>query len=78
MTERTYKFEINGTAAQGQTWNHSGSIEDVWHDLSAVVEAAMVETFQKLTRGEAVYGHPGVGCSGPYEITKLTLERELQ
>lgn len=75
---KIYQFEINGTAAQGQTWQHSGRVEDTENDLIGVVEAAMIETFLQLTSGKAVFGRPGVGCIGPYEITKLTLERELQ
>jgi hypothetical protein len=67
-----WSYRINGTAAQGQTWETSGTVE---FDLPMVCTIAMRESFLKLTKGEAVFGHPGVGCQGPYRVTKLTIER---
>jgi hypothetical protein len=31
-------------------------------------------SFWKLLHGEAVYGKPGVGCDGPYEVRRLLIE----
>ena len=33
----------------------------------------MRSSFMKLTRGQAVFGNPGIGCSGPYHVTKFTI-----
>jgi len=30
-----------------------------------------------LTAGNAVYGKPGEGCSGPYDIRLFVLERQF-
>lgn len=74
---RKYLYTIEGTAAEGQTWTVSG-------DLSAprpgqfpeMCKRAMVESFRQLTAGKAVFGFPGVGCHGPYSITKLVIVAE--
>jgi hypothetical protein len=35
---------------------------------------ALQIAFWKLTHGEAVYGKPGVGCDGPYEMRRMVIE----
>jgi hypothetical protein len=70
----TYRYTINGTAAGGQTWETTGEIEALPGNLPDVLQLAMAESFMKLTRGEAVFGHPGVGCSGPYAVARFLVE----
>jgi hypothetical protein len=72
----TYKYLVSGTAADGQTWTVTGVIENMLEgDFALVPDAAMRTAFEKLTRGRAIYGRPGVGCEGPYTFTRLTIER---
>jgi len=70
---KTYNFEFEGKAARGQTWKASGQIDDDANNLMAVFDTAMRLTFQQLTSGKAVFGKPGVGCAGPYDITRITI-----
>lgn len=72
---RTFHFEINGTAAKGQTWKAAGYIVDPSNDLTSVFNEAMRTSFEQLTEGKAVYGRPGVGCSGPYDVKKIVIEQ---
>jgi hypothetical protein len=72
-----YKYELYGTAAGTQTWKTEGTIET--EGAGAFIDApyrAIEQSFVKLTRGEAIFGYPGVGCSGPYIITRMMIERE--
>jgi len=43
-------------------------------NFHAVPALAMKQAFQQLTDGKAVFGNPGVGCVGPYHITRMLLE----
>jgi hypothetical protein len=70
----TYTYRINGTAAGGQTWETSGSIEALPGQFPAVCNQALSESFDKLTQGNAVFGFPGLGCQGPYVLTRLLIE----
>jgi hypothetical protein len=70
--EKHYRFHLKGTAAEGVPWESSG---EVFCELHQVLNAAMVKTFQDLTNGKALYGHPGVGCKGPYEIQEIKVEK---
>lgn len=74
MTVR-YAYTLSGTAAEEQTWKTEGVVELESAPLSEAVTIATRETFQKLTQGKAVFGKPGIGCSGPYTIRKLLVER---
>lgn len=73
MADKTYTFIVEGTAADGQTYKTEVELDcelmDVW-------DFGMRLSFDKLTQGKAVYGKPGVGCRGPYEIDKITIERK--
>ena len=70
----TYEYQIEGSGAGGQTWSTAGSIEVTGRgDFMNAVTEAMRGSFVLLTDGKAIYGHPGVGCSGPYSITKLII-----
>jgi hypothetical protein len=73
-----YRYEITGTATDAQTWTTTGEVEtetDKAGDFPGVPHAALGKSFLQLTRGEAVYGHPGLGCNGPYGITRMMIER---
>ena len=70
---KTYRFEIEGLAAGDKTWKTTGRIECEFADA---FHAAMKSTFQQLTNGKAVYGKPGLGCSGPYDILSVVIEKE--
>lgn len=70
-----YTYTVTGTAARGQTWETSGETSDF--PPGAFTEAfhdAMRQSFEQLTSGRAVFGFPGLGCSGPYALKKLVIE----
>ena len=75
MTIR-YKYEIHGSAAHGQTWGVTGVVETQEQgDFMLTPNLAMRDAFGQLTQGKAVYGHPGVGCVGPYRVTRMVIEK---
>jgi hypothetical protein len=77
---RSFSYTVSGTARavdQRQTWTVEGTItlppDAVFSELiDPIIRAA----FLSLTHGKAVYGKPGIGCHGPYLITKLALEED--
>jgi hypothetical protein len=72
-----YRWTVSGTAADGQTWETSGTVESVQPgNFPDVCGVALQQSFMDLTRGRAVFGQPGVGCRGPYKITRLLVEIE--
>jgi hypothetical protein len=72
-----YSWQVCGTASQGQTWEATGTAEtEKLGDFMMVPDRAMRDAFTQLTQGKAVYGKPGVGCSGPYRVTRLLIEEE--
>jgi hypothetical protein len=75
MTEAiTYRYAINGSAAQGQTWATSGEVSVLGAgSFMVAVERAMRDSFMDLTQGRAIFGEPGKGCVGPYRVTKLEI-----
>ena len=76
MTQpQRYSFVITGSATESQTWTTSGEVTVTSYDFLDVPNEAMLQTFQQLTRGKAVYGKPGVGCRGPYTINSMTITR---
>lgn len=40
------------------------------------LDDAMRASFDQLTNGEAVYGQPGLGCEGPYTVTRMLIEEK--
>ncbi len=71
----TYAYTIAGTAAEHQTFTVHGTVEAVNQGMFVdATMAAVRDAFHQLTQGKAEYGLPGKGCSGPYSITKLTME----
>jgi hypothetical protein len=69
-----YTYEVSGTAAGGQTWKVTGEVEGRPGDFPKVPDAALRNAFDSLTEGKAVFGQPGVGCNGPYVLTRLLIE----
>ncbi len=67
-----YQFTIIGTAANGQTWRTTGKVSC---EFNACFDTAMRASFEQLTGGKAVFGKPGVGCSGPYDITSILIQQ---
>lgn len=73
--KKTYNYTVSGSASNAQTWEISGSVHCDFMQLNARV---MTDTFQKLTDGKAVYGMPGIGCEGPYDIHRILIEQIRQ
>jgi hypothetical protein len=73
----TYSYCVQGTAGNGQTWCVDGKVQ-VQGDgyFPSVLERAQAEAFEALTHGKAIYGYPGLGCSGPYKIVGMIVSRE--
>lgn len=69
---KTYHYTIEGTAVAGQTWTTTGIVVCQFHESFML---ACTQSFEQLTQGRAVYGQPGVGCHGPYDILKVTIEQ---
>lgn len=72
MSEKPYKWTISGTARGGQTWSATGTIECEFAD---VFDLATREAFLQTTQGKAVFGKPGVGCQGPYDVLRVAIEQ---
>jgi len=73
---RTYRYQIDGTAAQGQSWKTVGYMTDRANDLANCFDLMMRDSFIQLTHGRAVYGKPGLACNGPYEILSILIQLE--
>jgi hypothetical protein len=72
---RSYRYTIEGSGAHGQTFRTEGDVTSDFHDAFHV---SMVDTFEKLTKGKAIFGKPGVGCQGPYDIHRVVIEQVRQ
>ena len=70
-----YKYEVAGTSADNQTWTVSGTVEsERAGEFLELVSWIMFNAFSQVTNGQAVYGHPGVRCKGPYQFTKFLIQ----
>lgn len=75
MATETYRYEIEGTGADAHTWKVEGEIANVTPGgFMDCFTKAMLAAFSQLTAGKAIYGKPGVGCRGPYKITRCVLQ----
>ena len=74
MTPMIYQYTLEGTGANGQTWSTTGTIENDPSEFGFILRQIMPDSFQQLTAGKAQYGQPGVGCKGPYSITRLEVK----
>jgi hypothetical protein len=70
MTPKNYCYTIEGTDHSGNTWSTTGSVTGEFMDC---LSNAFRDSFMQLTRGKAIYGNPGVGCRGPYKVTRYLL-----
>lgn len=67
MANKAYDYTIYVKDASDKIWTVSGSVDCEFIDVSREATRA---AFQKMTQGDAVYGHPGEGsCKGPYTMT---------
>ncbi len=73
----TFDYTMSGESAGGQTWETTGAIELRQGDFSLAFDHAMRDTFEQLTSGRAVFGKPGLGCSGPYKVKKFSVEERI-
>lgn len=72
-----YRYTVEGSAADGQTWMVSAPIATrTAGEFATLPDTVMRASFQALTEGKAVYGKPGQGCRGPYKITKFLIEAQ--
>ncbi len=74
MSKSVYYYAIEGADATGNTWVTTGAVEGEFMDC---LTSAFRDSFQQLTRGKAIYGKPGVGCRGPYTVTRYLLTSTL-
>lgn len=72
---KAYKYTVEGSGGDGQTWKAEGALICEFHDT---LQEAMRQAFEKLTSGRAVYGRPGIGCRGPYDIHRFLIEQVKQ
>ena len=70
-----YTWNVWGTGSNQQSWKTSGVIALAPSAFPSIFEVVMAETFKQLTHGKAVYGQPGVGCVGPYDIDGISIEQ---
>lgn len=71
----TFRYKVAGDAAEGQTWKVEGSVTASKNaHTTRIVNQIMHEVFFELTKGNAVFGHPGQGCCGPYKLTSFHME----
>lgn len=74
-----YRYTVEGLAADEQTWSVSAPIATkTAGDFALLPAVVMRASFQALTEGKAIFGKPGLGCHGPYTITKFLIERDSQ
>ena len=69
-----YGYEISGGASGDQTWTAKGAVCVARPgQFGQVPTLALANAFHALTTGRAVYGKPGVGCAGPYIVSRMTI-----
>lgn len=72
---KLFDYVISGSAGDGQTWTTEGQIECAY---DRAWDFANRDSFIKLTRGLAIFGKPGVGCQGPYDIHRVLIQQVRQ
>lgn len=70
MSLKTYNYIVSGRAAEDQSWTTTGTVRCEFHTLFNNV---MQSSFRQMTGGKAIYGKPGIGCRGPYDIRKVEI-----
>ena len=70
-----FTWKVRGTASNGE-WETTGYATVRPGDFPKIFDVVMAETFMQLTRGVAIFGHPGEGnCIGPYDIRHVTIDQ---
>jgi hypothetical protein len=73
-----YDCVIEGYGADGQTWAITETLKtDEIGQFMSLPPVLMRRAFHKLTNGTAIFGQPGVGCKGPYTVTRMLIEQVL-
>ena len=67
-----WHYQVLGFTADGVSWQTDGTVES---DAANVWQRVMIQTFNALTHGKAIYGKPGVACKGPYDIRSVRVEQ---
>ena len=71
----TYSYIVEGLTAGGNKWSTIGAhTATAQGEFANVPMIALRESFAQLTQGKAVFGNPGLGCQGPYRITRMLIE----
>jgi hypothetical protein len=68
---KLYRYKIEGSNRDGQTFKTEGNILCKFEEAHI---SALRSGFKNLTCGRAIFGKPGVGCSGPYDIHSILIE----
>lgn len=71
-----WKFVFEGTDAAGNEWRTECDVTAERGDLEGAFINARHRSFRDLTGGNAIFGKPGVGCRGPYRISRVTMEQQ--
>jgi hypothetical protein len=73
--KKRYSYQVHGRGAEDQTWFTRGVLTaEAEGNFPEMPGLALRESFAQLTNGKAVFGQPGVGCKGPYRVTKMVIE----
>jgi hypothetical protein len=73
-----FTFHVTGIDGNRQKWSFEGRTSDSGiGGFVAMTDVVMEKVFLALTEGRALYGKPGVACSGPYQIRTLRIEEIL-
>jgi hypothetical protein len=72
---KPYHYVVEGSGNNGQTFKVEGTVATEFHDT---LHVAMMNSFEKITKGQAVFGKPGVGCKGPYDVHRIVIEQIKQ
>lgn len=70
-----YNWVISGLDGEGYSWHTSGVVDA--DDINTALTNARRDSFMQLTQGNAKYGKPGLGCTGPYTITSFALVQDF-
>jgi hypothetical protein len=70
-----YRYTVEGTAADGQTWAVTAPIATKTAGEFAILpDQVMRLALQALSEGKATCGQPGKTCRGPFTITRFLIE----
>lgn len=73
---KQFTYEVVYQAADGQSGLCTGEIGIPAGDFQHAVGQVMRASFMQITQGKAVFGQPGKGCRGPYQVTRFLLQQK--